>query len=75
MTKRIRFLLPFSTRTLMAALGMSLNLSQPLYAGGRIQDAGQAGGAMARSETSLQAHRHQQVARHRASFLRPMTRR
>jgi len=46
----------------LTALGMSLNLSQPLYAGGRIQAAGRAGEAMAQSEASLQAHRRQQVA-------------
>ncbi|MBP1626517.1 MAG: outer rane efflux protein [Holophagaceae bacterium] len=46
----------------LTAFGMSVNLSQPLYAGGRIQAAGRAGEAMARSEASLQTHRQQQVA-------------
>lgn len=46
----------------LTAFGMSLNLSQPIYAGGRIQAAGRAGEAMAQSEASLQTHRRQQVA-------------
>lgn len=46
----------------LTAFGMSLNLNQPIYAGGRIQAAGRAGEAMAQSEASLQAHRRQQVA-------------
>jgi outer membrane protein TolC len=39
-----------------------LTLSQPLYAGGRLDAARRAGAALAEAETASQAHRRQQVA-------------
>ena len=46
----------------VTGLGGSLTLSQPLYAGGRITAARRATEALAGAESSLQAHRRQQVA-------------
>lgn len=46
----------------MTGGGANLTLAQPLYAGGRIRAAQQAGEAMAASERAAQAHRRQQVA-------------
>jgi len=42
--------------------GATLTLSQPLYAGGRLDAARRAGAAMAGAEEASQAHRKQQVA-------------
>lgn len=42
--------------------GGSLTLSQPIYAGGRIQAARRAGQSMLTAEKALQSHRRQQVA-------------
>ncbi len=42
--------------------GATLTLSQPLYAGGRLDAARRAGAAMAGAEVASQAHRRQQVA-------------
>lgn len=42
--------------------GATLSLSQPLYAGGRLDAARRAGAAMARAEGASQEHRKQQVA-------------
>lgn len=42
--------------------GATLTLSQPLYAGGRLEAARRAGAALARAEEASQAHRKQQVA-------------
>ncbi len=42
--------------------GATLTLTQPLYAGGRLDAAYKAGSAMAEAETASQAHRRQQVA-------------
>jgi outer membrane protein TolC len=42
--------------------GASLTLSQPLYAGGRLNAASRAGSDMAKAEAASQAHRRQQVA-------------
>lgn len=46
----------------ISGFGASLTLSQPLYAGGRLDAARKAGAAMAHAEASNQAHRRQQVA-------------
>jgi outer membrane protein TolC len=42
--------------------GATLTLSQPLYAGGRLNAASRAGAAMAEAEAASQRHRKQQVA-------------
>ena len=42
--------------------GATLTLSQPLYAGGRLDAAFRAGTALAEAEAAAQAHRRQQVA-------------
>ena len=42
--------------------GAFLSVTQPLYAGGRLEAARKAGAAMAAAETATQAHRKQQVA-------------
>ena len=42
--------------------GATLTLSQPLYAGGRLDAADRAGSDMAKAEAAAQAHRRQQVA-------------
>lgn len=42
--------------------GATLTVSQPLYAGGRLDAAARAGAALAGSEAAAQAHRRQQVA-------------
>lgn len=42
--------------------GATLTLSQPLYAGGRLEAARRAGAALARAEEASQEHRKQQVA-------------
>lgn len=44
--------------------GGTLGLSQPFYAGGRLDAARRAGEAMAQAEASSQAHRRQQLAYH-----------
>ena len=46
----------------VTGLGANVTLQQPLYAGGRITAARRATSAMADAESSLQAHRKQQVA-------------
>lgn len=42
--------------------GFSVSVSQPIYAGGRLNAAGRAGADLAEAEASSQAHRRQQVA-------------
>ena len=46
----------------ITGLGASLSVSQPLYAGGRLDAAGRAGADLAGAESAAQAHRRQQVA-------------
>jgi outer membrane protein TolC len=46
----------------VSGFGAYLNVTQPIYAGGRLQAAARAGEAMAGSEVASQAHRRQQVA-------------
>jgi len=46
----------------LTGAGATLTLTQPLYAGGKLEAARRAGAALAGSEGALQAHRRQQVA-------------
>jgi len=46
----------------ISGTGATITLSQPLYAGGRLDAARRAGAAMAGAESASQAHRKQQVA-------------
>jgi len=46
----------------VTGLGATLSVTQPLYAGGRLEAARRAGAAMAEAETQNQAFRRQQVA-------------
>ena len=46
----------------ITGFGATLNLAQPLYAGGRLDAARRAGSALAKAEAANQTHRKQQVA-------------